>query len=196
MRLIPRVAGTAVASAALLLSTGIAAHAQSETVKDKSSDVIRYADQTDEQGTVLGYTESVDSGLDLRSMQVKHTKKSVSVKLKFAKLNAGTTVYVGFRADGKKTPSRVLVGIDKKFALVMNARGDIRCQAPLTTRLGKNGSIRAVVKRSCLGTPKKIKVSAAATDDQALEENVPYLGDTLSPTAVCGEAWTKWLKAS
>lgn len=192
-----RPAATVVATTALLLSTGIAAHAQSETIKDKSSDVIEYADAADETGVVLNYADSVASGLDMRSLRVKHSKKSVSVTLKFAQLNSSTIAYLVFRTDGKKNASRTMFTMDRKSGLVMNPRGDKRCLAPLTTRLGKGGSIKAVIDRSCLGTPKKIKVSAAASDDRFYEDDSPYFADSyFSATSTRADSWTKWLKAS
>ena len=190
-----RPAATVVAATALLMSAGTAAHAQSETLKDKSSDVIRYADVDDMVGTVLGYTESVDSGVDLRSMRVKHTKKSVSVNAKFSQLGHDASLVVMFRLNGASQPTRMLVSVLGN-GMVMTPGGKIRCQVPLTTRTGKNGSINAVIERSCLGDPKKLKATAVAATTDIISEDAPYVADTLSPKAVRAQAWTAWLKAS
>lgn len=191
-----RPAATAVAATALLLSAGATAHAQSETIKDKSSDVIRYADIDDEVGTVLNYSDSVASGVDLRSMRVKHTKKSVSVNLKLSHLSDDTSVVVMFRLNGAAEPSRMLVSALGTTGFVMTPGGNVRCHVPLKTRTGKSGSINAVIKRSCLGNPKKLKATVGSATSEIIVDDAPYSGDILSPTAVRTVTWTKWLKAS
>lgn len=196
MRPMFRTALTATATAALLVSGGTAATAQSATIKDRTSDVLHYADADDERGTQLGYADSVATGIDLRSMRIKHTKKSVVVDLRFSDLDAETGVYVALRLDGESRPSRYLINIENQKGQVVNTQGRKRCSVPLTSRTGKRGTIHAVIKRSCLGDPTKIKASVFSFDSGFFSDNDPYAADPLSPTAVRGQAWTTWLKAS
>jgi hypothetical protein len=197
MRLVARTAATLLATTLVVGATATAASAQSTTIKDKASDVLTYADQTtDTRGTQLGYSESVASGVDLRSMRVKHTKKSVSVNVKFSNLDGLTTVYVYLRLDGKAAATRFLVNTEDEQGVVLNSQGRKRCNVPLTTREGRGGSINAVIKRSCLGDPKKVKASVLAVDQGYFGDNTPYTMDAVSPTGVRDQAWTKWLKAS
>lgn len=195
-RLIRRAAVTIVAAAGIIGSTVGSAHAQSDTVKDNASDVLSFADQTiDRRGTQLGYSESVASGVDVRSLRVSHTKKSVKVTAKFSNLDDATTVYVALRINGRSTPTRLLVNTYDDRGTVVTNGGRKRCSVPLTTRVGSNGLVRATIKRSCLGNPKKIKASVSAVDQGYFGDNTPYLADWLSPNSVRGEAWTTWLKA-
>jgi hypothetical protein len=197
MRTSARVAATLLTTALTVAGTAAAASADTDTVKDKASDVLSYADQTtDTNGTQLGYADSVASGVDLRSMRVKHTKKSVAITVKFSNLARTTTVYAAVRVDGKSKPSRYVVNTGRKTGVVLNSQGDKRCSVPVTHKYGRSGSVSFVVKRSCLGDPKRIKVSAFATDPGFFSENTPFKLDTLSPNNVRGTSFTSWLKAS
>jgi hypothetical protein len=195
MRLIPRIAAAMLTTTIVVGGTTTAGHAQSTTLKDKSSDVINYASMKDEVGVVLGYAESVASGVDLRSMRVKHTAKSVKVDIRLSHLKNDTTVFVSFRLDGSKKDSHFLYNTWEDRGQVVNARGQRKCKVPLTTKTGKNGSVSAVIKRSCLGDPKKLQASAGAMSPGAFETDVPILADPLSPSAVRTPTYTKWLKA-
>ncbi len=136
MRLLPRLAGTAIASTALLLSTGMAAHAQSETVKDKTSDVVAYtSEDTDENGALLSYQDSLDSGIDIRSMRVKHTKKSFSVSLAFAELTRDPSITIAFRIPGKSEPQWFLNSSSRTKGHIYDAKEKKVCSVKLT-RLG------------------------------------------------------------
>jgi Tfp pilus assembly protein FimT len=193
----PLRAGLAGAATAALVLAGTAAHAQSTTRGDKAADVLSFADQTtDDRGTKLTFKESVASGVDLRTVRVKHSKKSVAIKLTFANLGPGTIPVASIRLDGASTPSRFVVIAGQGRASVIDQRGKRRCHAPLTGRLGTDGYINIVVKRSCLGTPERIKVSASAASAGYQGDNTPYLFDSLSSTKVRAEHWTGWLKSN
>lgn len=198
MNTIHRIAATAVTTAAVLMSTGVAAHAQSATIKDKASDVVAFSSEdTDENGTLLDYQGSLDSGADIRSMKVKHTKKSVSVTLKFAELDRDPTITVAFKIPGKSQPQRFLMNVTSRAkADVYDAKDKRICRVPLTIKPGAQGSVKAVVKRSCLGTPKKIKVAAVAATVQVDGTSYVVKQDAVSATNVRTPSWTKWLKAS
>lgn len=200
MRTLPRIAATAVATTALLMSTGATAHAQAVTVKDKSSDVVAYTSDDTDTGTVLGYQDSLDSGADVRSMKVKHTKKSISITLKAAELDRGAGITVMFKVPGKSQPQWILASMSRTKAVVFNANDTAMpekvCNVPLTVKTGTKGSIKAVVKRSCLKSPKKIKVAAVMSTVEITGDTTSYKADVVSATSVRTPTFTKWLKAS
>ena len=197
MRTTARIAAALLSTTIVLGASATSAFAQTTTVKDKPSDVLSFADQTtDERGTQLGYTASKQTGIDLRSMRVKHTTKSVAVNLKFADLDPSTTVFVSFRTNGSSQPIRLFVNTGENKGTVFNAYGTKRCTVPISHRYGTSGSINAVIKRSCLGTPKRIKASASAVDPGYFGNDTAFLIDPLSPTKVRGESWSRWLSPS
>ncbi|KAA1378706.1 hypothetical protein [Aeromicrobium fastidiosum] len=193
MRSSARIAAALVSTAFAVSATATGAFAQSTTVKDKASDVIAYADDNDQNGTVLGYAESIASGADLRSVTVDHGKTNVTLTIKFADLQNTTAVSVAFRPDAKKRPNRVLANTGRASGVVFDTDGEARCTVKLKTRPGRSGSIKATVKRSCLGSPDKIRVSVAAVslgDDGRLRVDSLSKGDPRRPV------YTKALKAS
>jgi hypothetical protein len=193
MRTSTRVAATLLTTTVVIGGTAASASAQAATVKDKPSDVVSYDSMDDPQGTVLGYSDSVASGADLRSLKVDHGTKKVTVTIRFAELKSTTTVSVGFRPDGKSRPTRVLVNTGRKSGEVYNLNGSTKCAVPLTTKLGKGGYVRATVKRSCLGSPKKLRATAVAVRST---DNGGALVDSLSKGDPRGTTYTKSLKAS
>lgn len=196
MRTPHRIAAAVLTTSVIVAGTTAAAQAESTTLKDKSSDVVSLAGFDDEQGTQLGYADSVASGVDLRSMKVKHSKKSVTITLRFSELKSDTMVSAMFRLDGKSQPQRDLTSTSRKRAVITDNKGKKRCSVPLTTTTGTGGSVRAVIKRSCLGDPKKIKVAAAAYVFDVKQDDFSARVDVLSPTNIRTETYTKWLKAS
>jgi hypothetical protein len=194
MRTSARVAATLLTTTLVVAGTATAASAQTATVKDKSSDVIAYADDNDMQGTQLGYTDSVNSGADIRSLKVDHGKKKVTVTLKFANLKSTTYASIVFRPNNKRQPNRVLVNTGRKSGEVYDLKYKTKCAVPLTTKFGKGGYVKATVKRSCLGNPKKIKVTASS---YRFDENGGGgFVDSLSKGDPRGTTYTKALKAS
>lgn len=198
MNPIHRMAATAVASTALLMSTGLAASAQSVSMKDKSSDVVELSsDDLDGNGEVLGYQDSLDSGADVRSMKVKHTKKSLSVTLKFAELKRDTSITVAIKVPGKSEPRWFVSGVSPSKAEVFTPKGKSVCSARQTVKTGSGGSIKVVVKRSCLDDAKKLKIAAAAgTVEFEGADKFIVKQDAVSPNAIRTPSYTKWLKAS
>lgn len=197
MRTTARLAAAALSTTLVVGATATSAFAQSDTIKDKSSDVLSFADQTtDTRGTQLGSAESVASGVDLRSLKVEHGTKNVTVKLTFSNLADTTTAYVGFRVDGKTRPSRVFINTSDKKGIITNVKGDKKCSVNVKHRYGTRGTITATFKRSCLGTPKRLKASAFAADPGYFGDNTAYKADAVSKNTVRGQAYTKWLKAS
>lgn len=186
-----------IAAALLTVSAG-AAHAQTTTVKDRASDVVDLAAGKGQQDTLLGYADSVATGIDLRSMRVKHTKKSVAVTLRFADLSPRANIGIAFRVNGRSKPQFTLTSISSTRAEVRNAADKRRCAVPLTRRTGPRGTVHVVVARSCLASPRKIKVGAAASLVTPAGESVDVQLDVVSDTSVKIEEfdWTRWLKAS
>lgn len=196
MRITARVAA-ALMTTTIVVGSASSAFAESTTVKDKASDVISFADQTsDTRGTQLGYAESIASGIDIRSLRVKHTKKSVALRVKFSNLSGESLPIMGLRLNGASAPTRFVVVADNTKAKVVNTQGTRRCHAPMTVRVGSRGYVDVVIARSCLGNPNRLKASAFAATKGLQGDNAPYLADALSPNSVRGEGWTKWLKSS
>lgn len=197
MRTSARIAATMLTTSLALAGTTAAASADTDVVKDKASDVLSFTDQTtDENGTRLGYADSIASGVDLRSVRVKHTMRSVAIKVAFSNLADTTTVIASVRVDGTSKPSRLVINTGENKGQVFNARGDKRCTVPVTHSYGRSGSVNFVVKRSCLGDPKRVKVSVFAADAGYATDNGPFKADAVSPTSVQGSAYTSWVKAS
>ncbi|MCD9197578.1 hypothetical protein [Aeromicrobium wangtongii] len=196
MRTTARLAATLLTTSIAVAGTATVAAAETTTLKDKASDVLSYTSMKDERGTVLGYAESVASGVDLRSLRVKHTKKSVGVTVKFSSLNGDALPMVSIRLDGRSKPSRFVVVAGEGKARVIDTQETRRCHAPMTVRLGAKGYLNVVVPRSCLGDPRRVKVSAFAATEGLQDDNAPFLTDAVSPTNVHAQHWTKWLKAS
>jgi hypothetical protein len=193
MRTSARIAATLLTTTVLVGGTATSALAQAATVKDKSADVVSYTGSDDLQGTRLGYTDSVDTGTDIRSLKVDHGKKKVTVTLKFANLKSTTYAQVVFRPNNKREPNRVLVNTGRKSGEVYDLKFRTKCAVPLKTKLGKGGYVKATIKRSCLGNPKKIKVSAAAF---RFDDNGAGVADSLSKGDPRGTTYTKALKSS
>jgi hypothetical protein len=187
-----------VVTAAFVVGSVTTAHAQSARVRDKSSDVFDLAAEKGGRDAVLGYADSVASGADLRSMSVKHTQRSISMTLRFADLGPQTEVAIAFRIDGRSKPQFVLTSLSRSKAEIRNAADKRRCTVPLTTTNGPRGTVHVVVERSCLGSPRKIKLGAAASTVTVVEESAEVRLDVLSDTSVRTESfdWTKWIKAS
>jgi hypothetical protein len=194
MRIIGRTAATLLTTTIVLGASATAANAQATTIKDTASDVVTYSETSGENGTVLGYADSVDSGIDVRSLKVKHTKKSVTFTVKFARLSSNTGVSVAIRPNGKSEPDRVFFNTGRSSGEVYDMSDKTRCTVPVSTKLGKGGSIKATIKRSCLGNPKKIKISAAAVSVDPATGATVY--DAVSKSSVRTPSETKWLKAS
>jgi len=197
MRTTTRVTAALVSSLIAVGATAASAQADTTTLRDKASDVLTFTDQTtDQRGTQLGYSQSKESGLDLRSLRVKHTTRSVAINLGFSRLSPDTVVTVSLRLDGKATPTRFLVSVGDGKARVTTPKGSSQCTVPLSVRLGDRGHVNAVIKRSCLGDPDRIKASALVSDEGLYGDNTPYTADAVSPSSVRGVTWTTWLSPS
>jgi hypothetical protein len=196
MRTSHRAAAAAVATAALVAAGTSTAQAGTDDVKDKASDVIRYQDFDDENGTVLSYRDSIASGVDMRGMRLRHGKKSVSVNLKFAQLTRDTQVIVLFRLNNKVQPQRFLFSAGNREAILIGDEDpEETCDVPLKVKTGRKGTIHAVIDRSCFGDPVKIKATAVVSSSELDAEDGPYVDDYLSPTRTRGISWTTWLRA-
>ena len=68
MRIIGRTAATLLTTTIVLGASATAATAQATTIKDKASDVVTYSD-TNTDGSVLSYADSVASGADRNRAQ-------------------------------------------------------------------------------------------------------------------------------
>jgi hypothetical protein len=201
-RTIVRLAATSATAAIMLASAGVAAHADSAVVKDRASDVVSSTlteNETDvtENETVLGYRDSIASGVDLRSMRVNHGKKTVSVTLKFAELRRDAVGVVAFRVNGQAEPDHLFLNTARHSGIVIGGKkGDEQCKVPVTTRTGPNGFIRMVIDRSCLDDPTRIKATTVSISFKEDGDSFTTIADVLSPKNVRVPRWTKWLKSS
>jgi hypothetical protein len=197
MRLITRTAGVLLSAAVILTGTATSASADSETIKDRPSDVLTWPSKAPgETATRLGYRDSIASGVDLRSLRVRHTRKTVVVTAKFSNLGPSTRLYVQFRYTGrsKKEITRFLFAQDGK-GLAVTRNFTVKCTVPLTTRQGRKGMVKAVFKRSCFDNPRRIKASAFVTNSNYDTVDAKQTGDFGSPSKVGEWSWTRWLKA-
>ncbi len=89
MRTTTHLSAAALSTMLVIGATATSAFAQSDTITDMASDVISYANAAGERGAVLNYADSVASGIDVKTIRVKHTQKSISVNLRFRNLDQG-----------------------------------------------------------------------------------------------------------
>lgn len=195
MRTSARVVTTLLTTTIVVAGTATAASAQATTTKDSAGGVVSYADDKDEQGTQLSKAASAASGVDIRSLKVDHGKKKVVVTLKVRNLKKDTVTSIAFRPNSKKQPNRVLVNTGRKSGEVYDQDYSVTCAVPLKTKYGKNGYVKATIKRSCLGSPKKIRVTAV-TFRGAGDGTEAGVVDTLSKGNPRTEVYTKGVKAS
>ena len=138
-------------------------------------------------------SDSAASGVDIRSLKVDHGTKKVTVTLKFSNLKSSTTASIAFRPGNKHQPNRVLINTGRRSGEVYDLNYKAKCAVPLKTKLGKGGYVKATIKRSCLGKPTKIKVTASA---YRFESNGGGVIDSLSKGDPRGTTYTKALKSS
>lgn len=196
MRLITGLAATAL-TVATVLGTSTAAQAQQSTIKDKRADVLSFSSLDDESYSRLGSTASKKSGVDAKSVRFDHSRKNVTITIRFSRLKSGSTMFAELTRAGKKKPSFELYGYDKQGGAVYNARGKKVCNAKVRTSNGKNGSITATIRRSCLGNPAKLRLSAGVfrfTGGDA--QNPAYVADMLSSKKVLTPERSRLLKSS
>jgi hypothetical protein len=202
-RTIGRLGATTVVTAAILASAGVAAHADSAVVKDKASDVIQSElvltdddSDVDEKESVLGYRESIASGIDLRSMRASHGKKTVSVTLRFAELRRDAQAVIAFRVNGQAEPDRLFLSSSSRSGRIISDADDKVCKVPVKTKTGAKGTMRVVIDRSCLDDPTRLKVALVSMTAKVTDTSVTTRLDVLSPKNVKVPRWTKWLKSS
>lgn len=194
MRTTTRAAAVLLTTTIVVGGTAATAHAQATTVKDKASDVLTYSDG--DNGTLLGYADSVASGADVRSLKVNHGKKSVTFTYKFAELGPDTTISAAIRLPGKKRPSYGLIGTSPHKVAVYNLKAEKQCSARVTSRTGAKGWVKVVVKRSCLKNPEKIQVAAdASVNLSTTDDTYAFHYDAVSKKNIRTPTWTKFLKA-
>jgi hypothetical protein len=194
MRLVTRTAAALLTTAVVLTGTAVSATADSDTVKDRASDVITWPSKDPgATATRLGYQASVDSGVDLRSMRVRHDKRTITVTAKFSNLGPSTRLYVNLRLNGKKKITRFVFAQDGT-ARIITPKFNVKCTRPLVVRTGPKGLMKAVFKRSCLSNPRTIKASAFVTTPAFDQVAAPQIGDFGSAGKIGQWSWTRWLK--
>ncbi|WP_019143947.1 hypothetical protein [Aeromicrobium massiliense] len=196
MRLITGLVTTALA-VGTVLGTSTAAQAQQSTIKDKRADVLRFDSIESDSYTRLDSAASKKSGVDAKSVRFDHGRKNVTITVRFSRLKSGSTIYAEFVRAGKKKPSFELYGYDKQGGDVYNARDKKVCNAKVRTSNGKNGTIRATVRRSCLGNPAKLRISVGVLRlSGGSAESPGYSMDVLSSKKVLTPERSRLLKSS
>lgn len=202
MRLLTHLITGGIASTVILTGTAVTATAQSDKIIDKRADVVQLDDSdTSDNGTVLNRADSIASGIDVKSLTVKHGKKSLKVTIRFADLTKeDVQAQAAVRTKGHKEPKYLIYSINRKKVGVMDLDDDEFkqvCTGKQSKKAGKNGTITFAVARSCFKKPKAIKVQAAATRFiQFNDENFTVYQDAISSSKVRMPDSTKWLKAS
>lgn len=195
MRHVSRLVTPMVVAVGLVLTAGATANAEGTNVKDKASDVNYVPDISKEDVTILGYQASIDSGVDLRGMRVRHGKKTVTLRLKFAQLAPDAKISMEFRSNGRRQSDHYLFSVSTRRAVLLESKAFDTCSVPLTVKTGRKGTLYAVIKRSCLGDPERIKVSGGVFRGDLDSMSGPGYADPISNTKVQGPSWTKWLKS-
>jgi Flp pilus assembly secretin CpaC len=201
MRTTARVAAALLSTTIVVGGTATTAFAQSSTVKDRASDVVSsdltlVGEEVQEQESVLSYRSSIASGVDLRSMRVSHGEKTVTVTLRFAELRRDAIAVVAFRLDGDAEPERILTNTSRRWGRVSDVDDKKKCTVPIQTKTGPKGTIRATIKRSCLGDPKRLKATAVSVALKDSDDSLSIRQDVLSTKNVKTPTWSKWLSPS
>lgn len=202
MRLLTHLITAGITSTVVLTGTAVTASAQSTKITDKRADVLQIDDfEEGENGTVLNRSDSIDSGIDVKSLTVKHGKKSLKVTMRFADLTKeDMQAQAAVRVKGDKEPRYLVYSLNRKKVGVIdmeNDEFDQVCTGKQSKKAGKNGTITFTVARSCFKKPKAVKVQAASTRFITFgDENFTIYQDAISSSKVRAPQFTKWLKAS
>lgn len=203
MRTIARLLAAGLATTALVAASATPASAQSQRIKDKRADVVRYEARDDDNGdkaTVLDRKASVATGLDATQSTIKHSKKSLTVTIKFSKLTKHRVyVHTYIRFKGAKNQAQFIVlnhGSNKKVSIYDRALEHTFCTAKLKRKTGKSGSISFKIKRKCLDSPKAIKATTSLMTYPDGRVGDTYLSESISSSHVTRASWSKWLKSS
>jgi len=194
MRTCARAAAVLLTTTIVVGGTAATASAQSTTVKDRATDVLTYSDD-DQDGTRLGYSASVASGADVRSLKVNHGKKSVTLTYTFAELGADTTISAAIRLKGKKRPAFGLIGTSLRTVGVYSLKGKKVCSARVSAKTGTKGWVKVVVKRSCLKNPTTFQVAANVQADVSTDDTYAFNYDAVSKKNIRTPSWTRFLRA-
>jgi hypothetical protein len=195
---------------ALTLAPALPAHAESDTVKDKRADVMFLNPPFRDSLITFDRRKSIRSGVDVTSASIAYSPTTVTVKIRFARLTSELVrVGVGVQVRGGADKNRGRLGytIDnlgqlKTLGVTPYLRDGVWtkgpvCNAKMTTKAGRGGTIRIRVPSSCLGRPEQLRASVTAgrgigrADDV---DPVDYL-DIVSPSHVKQKTMSRWLTA-
>lgn len=201
-----KIVSAGLAASTILAGTAVSASAQSETIKDKRADVVRYDTKyTDsreilETITVLDAEASRATGIDATSTTVKHGKKTIRVTIRFSHLSTrDVTARTFLRTSAKGRPVfRAHVDSSHKNVYVYDTtRGKRTCIRPQSYKRGAQGQITFTIPRSCIGSPKSFKASSTVSRLLSHSRTGDSLVvESLSSTAFKTAKWTRWLKSS
>jgi hypothetical protein len=193
-------------TAAVIVGAGAgSAAASSDTIPDRHSDVVRYeGEDTETTSSILGHVESINTGVDARSLRIGHGVGYVGIRITYARLTDDTNLSVGvnLRRNGQRTAyatwevqSEEVDGTHIVLSRVRSA-STVRCSVPVTVTPGRLGSVYVQIPRKCLGTPSTLRASAATgLVDLSSDDLVSYV-DQISPTQYRHASWTDWVSSS
>lgn len=193
MRTSTRAAAALLTTTIVIAGTAATANAEAVTIKDRATDVLTYSDG--DQGTRLGYSDSVASGADIRSLKVNYSKKSLTLRFTFAELGPDTTISGAIRLRGKKRPAFGLIGTSPHTVGVYTLKGKKACSARVSSRTGTKGWVKVVVKRSCLKNPQEIQVAANSEANVSTADSYAFNYDAVSKSNIRNPTWTRFLSA-
>ena len=201
MRILAHLSAALVSATVVLASTVVAASAQETTITDKRADVVQYDGRDDDSGTVLGADDSVSTGVDATSARIRHTKKYVTILMRFENLTGGRVLsYAGLAVNGTGTTSYWIYNRGSKSTVtVLNrAQTKVLCTGAFTQKAGKNGSLYLRVARSCLGYPHKIKAQTGLWRWMGSLDNddATYYDESISASRYKTTSYSSWITSS
>ncbi|MDX6276555.1 MAG: hypothetical protein QOJ72_683 [Nocardioidaceae bacterium] len=208
-------AAAIVSAAFVLAASSAAATAASDTTTDKNSDVQYYKGFDDQSPALLGHIQSINSGVDVRSFKISHSKKLVSVHFDVVHLqDKGITASVQLQKNNQSHSGdwlaifRVQTASDSSGTVhpgevTILGEAEPSCTVDVTITPGRYGTIHARIPRACLGDPSTLRASAALSryykpaDDTSEESQFERTwGDSVSATHYRSSDWTPWVKSS
>ncbi|WP_019144203.1 hypothetical protein [Aeromicrobium massiliense] len=199
MRKVSSVATAGLAGVLVLGATAVA-DADQSTIRDKRADVLvgSVYDEDGDDFRRMNAIESRASGIDITSGRFKHGKKTISVTLRFARLKSNTIVLTEFYVPGRKKAAFTLRATTEhaRATVVRGSTGREACTAKLRARRGENGSVTATIRRSCLGSPSKLRMATTAVRFSYRGGELLSAGDPLSGKKVQSAQKTPFLRSN
>ena len=169
---------------ALIVAVPGVASADQTKINDPKGDVYRVA----EDGTQGVVKQGAVPNTDILRTVVRHSKRAVSLTVKYVKLKRKTSTFISYDAELRVPRQGVfhaLVVVDPtlKSAYVNLTDGhyvSIECPQAKASVHPDEGRVLARVPRSCLGKPKWIRFGASALSLSSAKAKKSYVDNALS----------------